>query len=590
MKTTQSISEKVTILFPGGFKPCTGAHIYQINQYLNNKDVNEVILIIGDSPRDGIDLNLSYDILSHLFRRNKRVRIFKAKSPISFAFNYIESNSQLSGTFALGSSLKNGDFLRVKEFYDYFNVKYPERIPSNVRVVMPPIQVEALNYINRNDCFNNKPISASILRQDFLNNDKKNFNANYPNISRYMKDYIWNTLKKNVVDTQITKKQNTHITHLDDLLVTHGNDGLKLSIEILETLLNLATKKELSDGHKLSIKIDGSPSLTAFSSFGTMRNGIAMKSIFSKEPKIMFDDEDIEIYHNDRPELVVKLKTLLKFVKKMKIPKGEIWQGDYLYSKETLKNENETLTFHPNVLAYHVGKDSKFYDKIEGSELGMVWHTKYKGCDLKDLKASYDVDINSLNKVNGVFQIDPYIKEFNKIGRLHENEIWLIKELIKGLKKWKCDIKINEKLKKEILIFKNNLISKNEWLNEYEFVRKLSEFLSNRYEKEISKLKTEKSKQNWIDELNDFKRTINEDWFIELIRTSDYIRGIKEIFIRCLNDIKFFEASVKIDGKYEKVNQEGFVISDKIGNVIKLVSRYEFSKNNFDDKIERGWS
>ena len=40
---------------------------------------------------------------------------------------------------------------------------------------MPPIKVEALNYTNRTDCFNEKPISASILRKDFINNDKKNF-------------------------------------------------------------------------------------------------------------------------------------------------------------------------------------------------------------------------------------------------------------------------------------------------------------------------------------------------------------------------------------------------------------------------------
>jgi nicotinic acid mononucleotide adenylyltransferase len=37
----------VTVLFPGGFKPITGAHMQLAQRYANNPQVNRVIMLCG---------------------------------------------------------------------------------------------------------------------------------------------------------------------------------------------------------------------------------------------------------------------------------------------------------------------------------------------------------------------------------------------------------------------------------------------------------------------------------------------------------------------------------------------------------------
>ena len=45
---------KITVLFPGGFKPLTGAHLELANRYAQDPQVDRVILLIGPKEREGI--------------------------------------------------------------------------------------------------------------------------------------------------------------------------------------------------------------------------------------------------------------------------------------------------------------------------------------------------------------------------------------------------------------------------------------------------------------------------------------------------------------------------------------------------------
>ncbi len=44
----------ITVLFPGGFKPLTGAHLALAERYAQHPDTDKVILLIGPKDRDGI--------------------------------------------------------------------------------------------------------------------------------------------------------------------------------------------------------------------------------------------------------------------------------------------------------------------------------------------------------------------------------------------------------------------------------------------------------------------------------------------------------------------------------------------------------
>jgi nicotinic acid mononucleotide adenylyltransferase len=46
--------DKITVLFPGGFKPLTGAHLALAQRYAESPQVDQVILLIGPQPREGI--------------------------------------------------------------------------------------------------------------------------------------------------------------------------------------------------------------------------------------------------------------------------------------------------------------------------------------------------------------------------------------------------------------------------------------------------------------------------------------------------------------------------------------------------------
>ena len=73
---------------------------------------------------------------------------------------------------------------------------------------------------------------------------------------------------------------------------------------------------------------------------------------------------------------------------------------------------------------------------------------------------------------------------------------------------------------------------------------------------------------------------------IAILRISE----LKHLFLEKLNDIGKFQTFLKMkEGGTRKTGQEGFAVSDINGNVIKLVSRPEFSYANFSGDVLKGW-
>ena len=55
---------KVTVLFPGGFKPLTGAHMALANRYAKLPNVEKVIMLVGPKERDGISRDGTKEIFN----------------------------------------------------------------------------------------------------------------------------------------------------------------------------------------------------------------------------------------------------------------------------------------------------------------------------------------------------------------------------------------------------------------------------------------------------------------------------------------------------------------------------------------------
>lgn len=195
----------VTVLYPGGFKPLTGAHISLIEKYAYHPDVDMVKVIVGLKERDDITQDVALNIASEIASKYPKVTVERSNypSPILTAYKYMESAEP--GIYTLASSTKGKDYERVKNFVNEHQPsgKYYHVLPEYVEVVELPIDVTSQKYLGRNDEYEGKPISASVARMDIKNNDYDNFITNYPQLDENTIRDIWNKVKRIVSEAAI---------------------------------------------------------------------------------------------------------------------------------------------------------------------------------------------------------------------------------------------------------------------------------------------------------------------------------------------------------------------------------------------------
>ena len=177
-------TKSITVLYPGGFKPMTGGHLSLIRKYAEDPRVKLVRVLVGPGERNGIDQDLATHIAEILTSNIDKVDVIKTPhvSPILASYKCIENVKP--GVYCLAASTKDDDYKRVQEFVDNHRPggKYPT--PKGVSVVELSIDVEPAIFKNRLDEHKNQPISASVLRNDVINKDFKNFKTGYPIYSK----------------------------------------------------------------------------------------------------------------------------------------------------------------------------------------------------------------------------------------------------------------------------------------------------------------------------------------------------------------------------------------------------------------------
>ncbi len=182
----------VTVLFPGGFKPITGAHMHLATQYANNPAVSKVIMMIGPNARPGVTRENSIDIF-HILNNNPKIEIQETPfpSPILAAYEYLfalPENTQ--GTYALAASNKDDDYVRVKGFisnvekYKLVGDKKGRKIPTGVDAEEINVAIDPLKT-------NGVPISATQAREAIQSGDYAKFKQQYPQYSDELVKNVW---------------------------------------------------------------------------------------------------------------------------------------------------------------------------------------------------------------------------------------------------------------------------------------------------------------------------------------------------------------------------------------------------------------
>ncbi len=188
---------KTTVLFPGGFKPLTGAHIALAQRYAESPNVERVIMLIGPKERDGVSREDSIEIFK-LLNNNSNIYIQSTdfNSPIMAAYEYLFAlPPDHQGTYAMAASQKGDDYARTLSFgsnvekYKTVGDKNGRKIATGVEVNPLEINVDPLAYGG------GEPISASTVRQAIANDDYETFASSYPGAREAIIKNIWQMLK-----------------------------------------------------------------------------------------------------------------------------------------------------------------------------------------------------------------------------------------------------------------------------------------------------------------------------------------------------------------------------------------------------------
>ena len=187
---------KTIVLFPGGFKPLTGAHLALANRYAQSSNVERVIMLIGPKERDSVSRKDTAEIFN-LINSNPKIVMQPTdyNSPIMAAYEYLFALPETdNGTYAMAASKKGDDYARTMSFgsnvekYKTVGDKGGRKMPAGIKVNPLEIDVDPLAYAD------GTPISASTVRKAIAEKDYETFAASYPGTKEAIVKNIWQML------------------------------------------------------------------------------------------------------------------------------------------------------------------------------------------------------------------------------------------------------------------------------------------------------------------------------------------------------------------------------------------------------------
>lgn len=394
-----------------------------------------------------------------------------------------------------------------------------------------------------------------------------------------------------------SESKNTHLEHIEDEIFNGGIAGTRRAISFLIGIRNMLAGSS-SSSLNITVKWDGSPSIVCGIDPENGKFFVATKSAFNKTPKLNYSHSDVEKNHTG--PLVDILKICLDNLSQLNIKK--IIQGDLLFLKDDIKTirygDTDLIAFRRNTITYGIPKDSVLAHQIVQANLGIVFHTSYSGKKIQDLKASFGANITGLNKTSKVWATNADIKDLSGTVTLTKQEMSHISSLLSelGTTFKKLDSQIvdlllsNSELKLLIKTYINSKVKSGEPVSAKEkYAKGLVDFIKQKYILEIEKLKTDKGKLARQEKLNQLLQFIekNQTQLMLMFMISALLSEAKIVLLKKLQKISSIGTFLETPDGFRVTSPEGFVISDKIGNAVKLVDRLEFSKANFT--LNKGW-
>jgi len=389
--------------------------------------------------------------------------------------------------------------------------------------------------------------------------------------------------------------RNLHIEHIEDLLFTGGYSGAKKAVDYLKLLESILTSG--NSGNLISTKFDGSPAIVFGIHPENKKFFIGTKSVFALDSKICYEESDIDLYYETKPQLSKILKVCLKNLRTLKL--SGIFQADFLYSKELLKNVmmggEIYVTFCPNTITYKIPLKTTQANEILNSQIGIVVHTEYSGNTIKSLSSTPITNYSKLPKVKNVYIFFPIINKIQKFTSLEK-------------KQYLTKVNTIETGIRQSMVFLNKLANTGssgfllstlmkKFMNSYvrtgkkipiasEVIQHFYDYLVNLFDQEILKKKTDISKSKYIEMKKSTLALISSNRVSLLKVISCYlsIQYCKQMALTKLNSSQSVLGMLKTDSGYVSTSPEGFVLyNQKSNSTVKLIDRFEFSVANFNN-------
>ena len=398
----------------------------------------------------------------------------------------------------------------------------------------------------------------------------------------------------------IIEAKNTHMTHIEDMVIDGGVKGARSAIFALRDLRDMLAGHDNST-KQVTVKWDGAPAVFAGIDPSDGKFFVAKKGIFNKNPKVYKSVADVKA--DTKGDLSDKLTIAFQELSKLGIKSG-VYQGDIMFTKKDLKKQTidgvKYITFHPNTIVYAVPVEAA--KEIISAKIGVVWHTYYQGATFEKMSASFGVSVAAFKKVRSVWQKSANFPDISGLATLSKKETNEITKHISNAGKLfqkiasstLTDVSTNTDINLYINTFRNTKVrAQEETTDSKTYVAELIGWIENRYNTEKERLKSDAGKdrkeQAKLDAL-EFFSDVNKSGLISMFDMQNELVMAKKKLLTHLDSMDSINTFIKTKDGFRVTGAEGYVAIDHLTNgAVKIVDRMEFSYNNFSKDIIKGW-
>jgi hypothetical protein len=397
----------------------------------------------------------------------------------------------------------------------------------------------------------------------------------------------------------LAEAKNTHLTHLEDVILDDGPSGVTFALNILRDFGRILNGGTVSRALNVSVKWDGAPAVI----FGTDPDDgqffVATKGAFNKVPKLAKSHADIDTFWSGG--LAETMHLAFNTLRAAK-PKG-VLQGDALYTRRSLGVETidgvTYLVFRPNTITYAVDQNSDLGKRIAASQFGIVVHTMYTGRgSLANFSASpvSPGAFSTLRPGSDVVILDAAFDDLSGTVTFTAQEKADFELAFSEASAWsKLDKRVfamilQEPLHAYLQQFINAQVRQNKSYGPEEAVEAFIVWLAGLEDKELAAKKSEAGKASVRSRFGAVLTDIraNKRGLVNWFALHSAIARAKTVIVRKLGQASKVASFVQTPTGYSVTGPEGFVAVAHSGKAIKLVDRLEFSRLNFT--VPKQWA